>query len=127
MKVIGLARVGAVGVSYALLAGAIVARVSNGKMLRRSFTARMPHEMTIAGASILPVRNLSRLLRRRRSPGAGRCRTCGYDLRATPREGGALLHRCPEWGTVVSVPTASPAAAATATAGCDKEIACSPA
>ena len=34
----------------------------------------------------------------------GRCPTCGYDCRATPQaggEGGALLRKCPECGTVV--------------------------
>lgn len=43
------------------------------------------------------------LLRRRRQ--RGRCRACGYDLRATPQVGGALLARCPECGT--DVPGAS--------------------
>ena len=39
----------------------------------------------------------SRVLSRRR---AGRCRACGYDLRATPEGGGPLLERCPECGAV---------------------------
>ena len=37
-------------------------------------------------------------LTRRRRARAGRCADCGYDLRASPEEGGALLCRCPECG-----------------------------
>src|SRR4051794_39164361 len=36
--------------------------------------------------------------RRRRRTARGRCAACGYDLRATPEAGGALLARCPECG-----------------------------
>ena len=32
--------------------------------------------------------------------GEGLCSRCGYDLRATPEQGGALLARCPECGTI---------------------------
>jgi hypothetical protein len=35
-----------------------------------------------------------------RRPKAGLCPACGYDLRATPRDGGALLDRCPECGAL---------------------------
>lgn len=38
-------------------------------------------------------------IRARRRVGAGLCPACAYDLRATPRPGGALLDRCPECGT----------------------------
>jgi len=40
-----------------------------------------------------------RRARRRRRERIGLCRKCGYDLRATPEAGGALLERCPECGT----------------------------
>ena len=39
------------------------------------------------------------------------CLRCGYDLQATPQEGGALLSRCPECGAVPEVPPAGKGAA----------------
>lgn len=38
--------------------------------------------------------------RRRARERAGLCRSCGYDLRATPEKGGVLLDRCPECGAM---------------------------
>jgi len=35
---------------------------------------------------------------RNRIQSSGCCRSCGYDLRATPAAGGELLKRCPECG-----------------------------
>ena len=49
-----------------------------------------PHWSAVAAASFLPA---LRVFRVRRHRGAGVCRRCGYDLRATRR-------RCPECGTL---------------------------
>lgn len=48
---------------------------------------------------------VSRRWRERSRMRRGRCPACGYDLRATPEEGGALLGRCPECGAVGTVPS----------------------
>jgi hypothetical protein len=53
----------------------------------------MPWWPLLLGSSLLPaVRCLLPLARRRYAARPGRCRQCGYDLRATP-------DRCPECGT----------------------------
>ena len=44
---------------------------------------------------------LNKNRRRAAAWAAGRCAECGYDLRASPEGGGALLPRCPECGTTV--------------------------
>lgn len=51
----------------------------------------------LAGA--LPAVVVARWLRSRRRRRAGLCPNCGYDMRATPERGGAVLDRCPECGT----------------------------
>jgi hypothetical protein len=45
-----------------------------------------------------------RLRRWRVAAAPGRCPQCGYDLRATPQEGKALLDRCPECGATPPTP-----------------------
>lgn len=47
----------------------------------------------------LPLAWLRRRWMPRRRAKAGLCLVCGYDLRATPEVGPALLGRCPECGT----------------------------
>jgi hypothetical protein len=47
---------------------------------------------------VLLLWGLAWLIARRKGHDPGHCPTCGYDLRATPQEGGALLDRCPECG-----------------------------
>lgn len=62
---------------------------------------RVSYFVVMLPSTVLPALWLTRFVIRRwrhGRHGAGRCRNCGYDLRATPEEGGALLGRCPECG-----------------------------
>ena len=63
------------------------------------FTA--PHWAAVAAAGLLPAAYAAHRGRARRKERPGVCRSCGYDLRATPG-------RCPECGVV---PAAAPTAA----------------
>jgi hypothetical protein len=63
-----------------------------------------PNWLILLLAGAWPVYGLagrlrSRLEARRRAR-MGRCRFCGYDLRATPAGDGALLEQCPECGAI---------------------------
>jgi hypothetical protein len=67
----------------------------------KGYDVAAPHWAVAVASAVMPVRFGVRLWRTRqvrRRRAAGRCLHCGYDLRATPREGGALLSRCPECG-----------------------------
>lgn len=48
--------------------------------------------------AILPLWWLAAYRRSRQQGAYGLCRSCGYDLRATPDGRGTLLDRCPECG-----------------------------
>lgn len=56
---------------------------------------QFPHWALACLTGILPLRAGWRAFRTRRVSARGRCRNCGYDLRATPE-------RCPECGTGVT-------------------------
>jgi hypothetical protein len=58
----------------------------------------IPYWSLMTVSLLLPALRGWQMLRTRKRRNENRCPTCGYDLRATPREGGALLDRCPECG-----------------------------
>ena len=74
-----------------------------------SLTVGLPYWLVTSLSAVLPLHWLYRSRRRRH--GAGRCPSCGYDLRATPQEGGALLDRCPECGAIHTLAPLPPKAA----------------
>jgi len=57
-----------------------------------SHFVRVPFWSVVAGSAMLAIM----FWRKARTTAAGRCQTCGYDLRATP-------DRCPECGTAPDV------------------------
>jgi hypothetical protein len=56
----------------------------------------VPYWFILCASLVLPAWWLHRVRRDRRRSNNGRCRRCGYDLRATPQ-------RCPECGSLASV------------------------
>ena len=76
----------------------------HGSLMRPSFAGRVisvPFWGVIVVTLVLPLSAVQRRRRDRRLIREGRCRACGYDLRATPG-------RCPECGTAVNSATDAP-------------------
>jgi hypothetical protein len=54
--------------------------------------------LVVVVALLVPITAMARFLRDRSRPVEGKCRNCGFDLRATP-------DRCPECGTAIIAPS----------------------
>jgi hypothetical protein len=63
-----------------------------------SLQVDLPLWAPVAAAAVLPLAWAVAMVRKRRQVKAGKCKTCGYDLRATPG-------RCPECGAENPAPT----------------------
>ena len=72
----------------------------SGPVRWRDDVLRFPHAFVALLLGIPPLLRLAFALRRRPYCGRGVCPACGYDLRAGPEAGGALVDRCPECGAV---------------------------
>ncbi|HZL38265.1 MAG TPA: hypothetical protein VFC78_23320 [Tepidisphaeraceae bacterium] len=68
---------------------------------RRLWVIWMPFWVPILLTGLLPAFRIRSLVRGRRKRQLGHCRSCGYDLRATP-------DRCPECGTQTAVKLITP-------------------
>jgi hypothetical protein len=65
--------------------------------VQRQRSILIPHAYVVAASALLPSWWIWRRVQSRRRDRDGMCRTCGYDLRATPE-------RCPECGNVPAAP-----------------------
>ena len=62
----------------------------------------VPYWPVCAVTAVPPILWAARRAARWERGGRGLCPACGYDLRATPEQGGTLLDRCPECGRAVA-------------------------
>jgi hypothetical protein len=67
----------------------------------RSIRIGLSHWLLVVLLVIPPAVVARRIVASRGRRKRGRCRSCGYDLRATPQETGPLVGQCPECGTRV--------------------------
>ncbi len=82
LAVCWLAARGPLGATYGRRTALVVAVVFSGLV-----AVALRHKLAVQRAVLMEHRSR-----------AGLCPACGYDLRATPEKGGALLDRCPECG-----------------------------
>jgi hypothetical protein len=102
-----------IGLGYAEHNWVLDHRVPIAKYRGHAHRAHAPYWALIPlflSAGLPAVRGAVAWRRRVRRAAAGRCPSCGYDLRATPQPGGPLLPRCPECGAAARTPTPQPAA-----------------
>ncbi len=93
------------GLGYGRLHSAV--NVNGGALTTDTWSIMFPYWFICLLLALAPTRWLVIKRRDIRNRPRHLCKTCGYDLRATPDADGPLLERCPECGTEVEAKQAA--------------------